>query len=76
MNNWQIVGLIFLGFSLVFFVFSILVGLVEMDSISNTGILAVAMHKVAFYQMLPWIASASLCMVVAVVGLIAGRQKT
>jgi hypothetical protein len=74
MNNWQAVGYIFLGFCLVFLAVGVVVGYLMDVSLSAFGALFASVRSTAvFVAGFPWFIIGALCLVVSVVGLVAGR---
>jgi hypothetical protein len=87
MNNWSAVGYIFLGFGLVFFLLAVFIGILASSTFEtvNSGLVALGLQNNAWLTagmrsamllaMVPWIVTAALCWVVAVVGVVAGSKK-
>lgn len=83
MNNWQIIGFLFLGFGIIFFILGIFTGYIALEPyriLSSQGILSATLNQAAqtlmLTSMVPWIATAAFCWVISIVGLIAGKTTT
>lgn len=70
-------GFIFLGFGLVSFVLGLFVGITDSSvyTVENPGSADAMVRATLLRSMLPYVATAALCWVVAVVGVVGGAKK-